>query len=81
MLGSEGVINNLMAFGMASEDNETVLSDHRPQYVDINIENVVNLNKHDIGVPTIRRLKSSDQKCVDKYVKKTMDNFVSCNIL
>ena len=68
-----------MAFGMASEVYGTVLGNHHPQYVDISIDYVLNLNTHDIGAPTARRLKSSDPKCVNKYVQSFMKNFISHN--
>ena len=80
MLGSEKVVQNVVAFGIASNEYETILGDHRPQYVDINTVSLLKLNIDDIGFPTIRRLKSSNPKCVKKYTTKTHESFISHNI-
>ena len=65
---------------MAPEDFGLILGDHRAQYVDINVQNLLNLNQHDVCSPTGRRLKSSDRKCVKKYINKLEKNYKSHNI-
>ena len=68
MLGSENVLKCIMAYGMAVEGLE-YLGDHRPQYVDINIKELLQLNTHDVGSPSSRRLRSTDPKCTESYLK------------
>ena len=74
MLGSENVLKCIMAYGMAVEGLE-YLGDHRPQYVDINIKELLQLNTHDVGSPSSRRLRSTDPKCTESYLKKLHTNF------
>ena len=76
MLGSVGVLNNTMAFGMAPEIYGNTLGNHRAQYIDINILNLLELNIHDIGAPASRRLRSSDPKCIEKYIEKLKENLL-----
>ena len=80
MLGSEKVLENTIAYGMAPEDFGLILGDHIAQYIDINIKNFLNLNQHDVGSPTGRRLKSSDPKCAKKYINKPEKNYENHNI-
>ena len=80
MLGSEGVMNNVIAMGIATKEYDPVLGDHRPQYVDINIKNLLELNGHENECPPPRRLKSSNPKSVDTYVVKTEEHFKAHNV-
>jgi len=70
LLGTEKVINNVMAYGMAPLSTARLIGDHRAQYVDLNIKTLLNMNTYDCTTPSSRRLKSPDPKCVKKYVKK-----------
>ena len=80
LLGSEGVMENVLAMGIASKEYDPVLGDHRPQYVDLNIKNILKLNVHDAESPTSRRLKSSNPKSTETYINKTKDHFSAHNI-
>ena len=71
MLGSKKILENTVSYGMAPEDFGLILGDHRAQYVDINVQNLLNLNQHDEGSPTGRRLKSSDPN----VLKNTLTNW------
>ena len=75
MLCSEEVLNNVTAYGMAPISTGRSLGDHRAQYVDINIKQLLNINSQDCSTPSCRRLKSPDPKCVRKYIKKLRENF------
>ena len=74
LLGSEKVVNATMAYGMAIEGLEH-LGDHRAQFVDINVKDLLELTSLDVGSPTSRRLRSKDPKCVESYCKKVHSNF------
>ena len=80
MLCSEGVLKNVRAMGIANEQYDQTIGDHRPQYVDIDVQSLLQLNVHDIGTPTARKLRSTDPKCVEKYLLKASENFVNHNI-
>ena len=80
ILGSEVVMRNVRALGIATEWYDPVMGDHRPQYVDIDVESMLHLNVYDIGAPTSRKLKSSNPKSVDTYIKKVKENFEIHNI-
>ena len=80
VLGSEGVLNNMRAFGIANELYDPVLGDHRPQYLDVDIAPLLQLNKYDFGAPSARKLKSSNPKNVEAYIKKVLENFSMHNV-
>ena len=67
------------AYGMVLEGME-ILGDHQLQYVDINIKALLQLNSHDIGSPSSRRLKSTDPKCIEKYCETVQKHFKNHNI-
>ena len=67
---TEDVLKNVTAYGMAPISTGRALGDHRAQYVDININQILNINSQDQSTPSCRRLKSPDPKSVGKYVKK-----------
>ena len=75
IFGSENVLKNTVAFGMAPENYGNILGDHRPQYLDLNINALLDLNSKDIGSPTSRLLKSTDPKCVQRYVDTLKKHF------
>ena len=60
---------------MAPISTGRALGDHRAQYVDININQILNINSQDQSTPSCRRLKSPDPKSVGKYIKKLRENF------
>lgn len=80
MLGSKQVLQNVSAFGMAPESYEKMLGDHRAQYVDLNVKQLLHLNIHDVGSPTSRRLRSQDPKCIEQYCKKVEKHFKNHNV-
>ena len=80
MLGSRQVLQKVRAYGMAPESYGDRLGDHRAQYLDIDVRQLLHLNIHDIGSPTSRRLKSQDPKCTEKYCEKVFENFTNHNI-
>ena len=80
ILGSEGVMRNVRALGIATEWYDPVMGDHRPQYVDIDVESILQLNVYDIGAPTSRKLKSSNPKSVETYIRKVIENFENHNV-
>ena len=80
MLGSEGVVKNVMAMGIASADYDPVLGDHRPQYVDLNIKSILHLDVHDNDTPSSGRLKSSNPKSIETYINKAKEHFTAHNI-
>ena len=80
MLCIEGVQKSVMAMGIATEDVDPVMGDHRPQYLDINVNGLLKLNIHDVCSPTARKLKSSNPKNVEIYLKKVEENFMEHNI-
>ena len=45
------------------------IGDHRAQYPDLNVQQLLNMNQHDNSVPSSRQLKSPDLKCVNKYIE------------
>ena len=59
-----------MAMGIATEDVDPVMGDHRPQYLDINVNGLLKLNIHNVCSPMARKLKSSNPKNVEIYLKK-----------
>ena len=80
MLGSEGVLRNTRAIGIANETYDPVMGDHRPQYIDIDVNSLLQLHRHDIESPSARKLKSSNPRCVAAYMEKLGENFVNHNI-
>jgi len=80
MMGSEKVMNNVTAFGMAPGESYLSLGDHRSQYIDVNVANILHLNIYDAISPSSRRLKSNDPKKVSQYIEKVKDNFHSHNV-
>jgi len=76
MLGSEEVIKNVVAYGMAPLSMGRSIGDHRAQYVDINVLELLQMNTHDLSTPSSRRLKSPDPKCVTKYTKCLQDHLI-----
>ena len=74
LLGTEKVLQATMAYGMILNEN-MILGDHRPQYVDINIKALLQLNAIDIGSPASRRLRSTDIKSVKVYCEKVDKHF------
>ena len=75
LLGSEEVLNNVVAHGMAPLSMGRSIGDHRAQYVDLNVKNLLHLNPHDNTVASSRRLKSPDPKCVNKYIESIEKHF------
>ena len=80
MLCTQGVMDNMTAIGIMDECYDPVLGDHKPQFLDINIKGMLNLNIYDVCSPTSRRLKSSHPKNVKVYLKKLEENFVNHNV-
>ena len=80
MMGSEKVMNNVTAFGMAPGESYLSLGDHRSQYIAVNVANILHLNIYDAISPSSRRLKSNDPKKVSQYIEKVKDNFHSHNV-
>ena len=74
LLGTERVLHTTSAYGMFLGDNDT-LGDHRAQYVDININDLLELNIHDIGSQSSRRLRSTDVKSVKIYCDTVQKHF------
>ena len=74
LLGTERVLNATCKYGMIIEGLD-IIGDHRPQYVDININELLQLNAHDIGSPSSRRLRSTDPKCTEKYCQEVKAHF------
>ena len=75
MLCSHQVLQNVSAYGMAPDLYGKMLGDHRAQYVDLNVNQLLHLTKYDTGSPMSRKLQSKDPKCVKSYcekVKKTL---------
>jgi len=79
MLGSENVLKATMAYGMAIEGLE-YLGDHRAQFIDINVKELLQLNVNDVGSPVSRRLRSSDPKCIKNYCDIVHKNFTNHNV-
>ena len=77
MLGSEEVINNVTAYGMAPLSMGKLIGDHKVQFVDLNVKQLLNMNPHDYSTPSSRRLKSPDPKCVGKYLEQLKTHFVT----
>ena len=74
LLGTENVLKATCKYGMFIEGID-ILGDHRPQYLDINIEELLHLNSYDIGSPSSRRLRSTDPMCVGKYCEAVHTHF------
>ena len=79
LLGSENVLKATMAYGMFMSE-EVIMGDHRAQYIDININELLQLNIHDIGSPSSRRLRSTDIKSVKIYTDILKNHFMNHKI-
>jgi len=74
------VFINVLAYGMAPGRYDKILGDHRAQYVDINTNELLQLNSHDISSPSGRKLRSTDPKCTKTYIEKLLINLDKHNI-
>ena len=79
ILGTEKVLQATCAYGMIMEGLD-ILGDHRPQYLDLNIKAILELNSYDVGSTSSRRLRSTDPKCVKKYCEVVNTNFNNHNV-
>ena len=80
LLCTSVVYENIEAYGMAPLEYERTLGDHRAQYVDINTESLLGLTSIDNSSASSRRLRSTDPKCINKYIDKLRKNFKTHNI-
>ena len=80
ILGSERVMEQMVRFGIAPKSFDPILGDHRPQFIDININKLLFLNVKDVGSPTSRKLKSGDPKAVTKYLVEVKKGFNAHNV-
>jgi len=80
LLCTSVVYENIEAYGMAPLEYERTLGDHRAQYVDINTESLLGLTSIDNSSASSRRLRSTDPKCIKKYIDKLRKNFKTHNI-
>ena len=51
-----------MGHGMTPEILGNTLGDHRAMFLDINVRDLLNLNKNNVDSPISRRLKSMDKR-------------------
>ena len=79
-LCTEEVFINVLAYGMAPGRYDKILGDHRAQYVDINTNELLQLNSHDISSPSSRKLRSTDPKCTKTYIEKLLISFDKHNL-
>ena len=63
-----------MKYGMILNGYE-ILGDHRPQYLDINIKEILQMNSLDLGSQSSRRLRSTDVKAVKSYCENVHSHF------
>ena len=74
LLGSSRVLGATMKYGMILNGYE-ILGDHRPQYLDINIKEILQMNSLDLGSQSSRRLRSTDVKAVKSYCENVHSHF------
>ena len=74
MLGTDGVIENIKAFGRTPYNLET-LGDHRGTFIDIDICNMLGYTKFDKSNNKQRKLKCNDTGAKGKYIKIVKGHF------